>query len=82
MSRDERRDRTPSRARRRAPSLIHQEGDARKAPRRRLTKGVYEAKLARLQIELVKLQKWISRKGLKVVVLVGSGDMPVVGSRK
>ncbi len=35
---------------------------------------VYEAELARLQIELVKLQEWISYKGLKVVVIFEGRD--------
>lgn len=35
---------------------------------------VYEAELARLQIELVKLQEWISHKGLKVVILFEGRD--------
>ena len=34
----------------------------------------YEAELARLQIELVKLQEWISYKGLKVVVIFEGRD--------
>jgi len=34
----------------------------------------YESELARLQIELVKLQEWIKRQGLKVVVLFEGRD--------
>ena len=49
-------------------------GDARKAPRARLTKKVYEAELARLQVELVKLQEWIRREGLKVAVIFEGRD--------
>ena len=49
-------------------------GDARKAPRRKLTKKVYETELARLQIELVKLQEWIRKEGLKVVVIFEGRD--------
>ena len=49
-------------------------GDARKAPRRKLTKKVYEAELARLQEELVKLQEWIKDQGLKVVVIFEGRD--------
>ena len=49
-------------------------GDARKAPRRRLTKKVYEAELVRLQEELVKLQEWIKDQGLKVVVIFEGRD--------
>ena len=49
-------------------------GDAARAPRRRLTKKVYEAELARLQLELVKLQEWIRNEGLKVVVIFEGRD--------
>ena len=34
----------------------------------------YEAELARLNVELVKLQEWIRHKGLKVVVLFEGRD--------
>ena len=34
----------------------------------------YEQELARLQIELVKLQEWIKHKGLKVVVIFEGRD--------
>jgi polyphosphate kinase 2 len=40
----------------------------------RLTKKSYEAELARLQVELVKLQEWVRFKGLKVVVLFEGRD--------
>jgi polyphosphate kinase 2 len=39
-----------------------------------LTKVDYERELARLQIELVKLQEWIKYKGLKVVVIFEGRD--------
>ena len=42
--------------------------------RPKLTNHVYEAELARLQIELVKLQEWIRHRGLKVVVLFEGRD--------
>ena len=35
----------------------------------RLRKGFYEAELARLQEELVKLQYWVHNKGLKVLII-------------
>jgi len=41
---------------------------------RRISTKVYEAKLAELQIELVKLQEWIKHKGLKVVVIFEGRD--------
>jgi len=42
--------------------------------RRRIKKKVYEQELARLQVELVKLQEWIKHEGLKVVVLFEGRD--------
>lgn len=42
--------------------------------RRTIKTKVYERELARLQIELVKLQEWIKHKGLKVVVLFEGRD--------
>lgn len=51
-------------------------GDKRKnSPKSEwLDKKFYEKELARLQIELVKLQEWIKHKGLKVVVLFEGRD--------
>jgi len=44
-------------------------------PKGRLKKGYYEAELARLQEEFVKLQHWVQRKGLKVaIVFEGRGS--------
>lgn len=40
----------------------------------KLSKDAYEKELARLQIELVKLQEWIVYKGLKVVVIFEGRD--------
>jgi polyphosphate kinase 2 len=40
----------------------------------KLKKKVYEKELAKLQIELVKLQEWVKEKGLKVVVLFEGRD--------
>ena len=42
--------------------------------RPRLKKKVYNKEMARLHIELVKLQEWIKHKGLKVVVLFEGRD--------
>jgi polyphosphate kinase len=39
-----------------------------------LDKREYEKELARLQVELVRLQEWIAREGLKVVVLFEGRD--------
>jgi len=40
----------------------------------KLKRKAYEKELARLQVELVKLQEWIRHKGLKVVVLFEGRD--------
>jgi polyphosphate kinase len=42
--------------------------------RRGIKKKVYQNELARLQVELVKLQEWIRHEGLKVVVLFEGRD--------
>src|SRR5919202_5830184 len=41
---------------------------------KKLKKQVYEAELARLQLELVKLQYWVKEKGLRVVALFEGRD--------
>ena len=43
-------------------------------PRTRIKKKDYERELARLQEELVRLQRWIRHKGLKVVVIFEGRD--------
>ncbi len=40
----------------------------------KLSKKVYERELAKLQIELVKLQRWVQHAGLKVVVIFEGRD--------
>jgi polyphosphate kinase 2 len=52
---------------------VSSEPDAKKSANRIKTK-VYESELAKLQIELVKLQEWIKHKDLKVVVLFEGRD--------
>jgi polyphosphate kinase 2 len=42
--------------------------------RKKLDKEFYEKELARLQLELVKLQEWIKEKGLKAVVIFEGRD--------
>lgn len=42
--------------------------------KRSLKNSVYEAELAKLHIELVKLQEWVKLKGLKVVVIFEGRD--------
>ena len=46
----------------------------RPEPRQKLNRKVYERELARLQEELVRLQRWIRHKGLKVVVIFEGRD--------
>jgi polyphosphate kinase len=55
-----------------APLEIHH-GDI-KAESRKIKNDVYEAELARLQIELVKMQNWIKHAGLRVLVLFEGRD--------
>src|SRR4051794_11406968 len=45
-----------------------------KAGTRRLDKRGYEKELARLQVELVRLQDWIVHRGIKVVVVFEGRD--------
>jgi len=42
--------------------------------KKKISKQRYEEELARLQVELVKLQEWIKEKGLRVVVLFEGRD--------
>ncbi|TNF97646.1 MAG: polyphosphate kinase 2 [Gammaproteobacteria bacterium] len=49
--------------------------EAEKATKKKKIKNkIYEAELARLQIELVKLQEWIKHKGLRVLVIFEGRD--------
>jgi len=73
----------PESAAPRAPEEAHVESglDAliEKYPERynkegQLKKNFYEAELAKLQVELVKLQEWVKAKGLKVMVLFEGRD--------
>lgn len=45
-----------------------------KAKKHSIDNDAYEKELARLQIELVKLQEWVKHKGLKVVVIFEGRD--------
>ena len=53
------------------PGLVMTEAEAEGAPSAagKMSQKAYERELARLQIELVKLQEWVKHAGLKVVVL-------------
>jgi polyphosphate kinase len=43
-------------------------------PTQKISKKKYEEELAKLQIKLVKLQRWVQHKGLKVIVLFEGRD--------
>ncbi|HEX2372953.1 MAG TPA: polyphosphate kinase 2, partial [Actinomycetota bacterium] len=47
---------------------------AEEAATAKLGKKVYEEELARLQLELIKLQEWIKHAGLRVVVIFEGRD--------
>ncbi len=50
------------------------DGDGKAGRKKRIKKKAYEQELARLQVELVKLQEWIRHKELKVVVIFEGRD--------
>jgi polyphosphate kinase len=52
---------------------LHHHGDI-KAEVRKIKNDVYEKELARLQIELVKLQEWVKHEKLKVVLIFEGRD--------
>jgi len=58
------------------PGLVMAEGEAEAAPSAagKMGQKAYERELARLQIELVKLQEWVKHSGLKVVALFEGRD--------
>src|SRR5277367_6709150 len=56
-----------------SPPLEIHHGDI-KAEARKIKNDDYEKELARLQIELVKMQNWIKHKGLRVLVLFEGRD--------
>lgn len=55
-------------------SLKTMEPEKSTAPAKSLSRKTYEKELARLQIELVKLQEWVRQEGLKVVVIFEGRD--------
>jgi polyphosphate kinase 2 len=52
----------------------HEAAEAEEAASSGLKKKVYEKELARLELELIKLQEWIKHAGLKVVVIFEGRD--------
>jgi polyphosphate kinase 2 len=72
---------TKKSAKPKAPKLKVVESDAGqpeektdREPTTKISTKFYEAELAKLQVELVKLQEWIKEKGLKVVVIFEGRD--------
>ena len=49
-------------------------GDETGKKKKKIKTAIYERELARLQVELVKLQAWIKHKGLRVVVIFEGRD--------
>ena len=45
-----------------------------KARQKKIKNDVYEKELARLQVELIKLQEWVKSKGLRIVVIFEGRD--------
>ncbi|TWT79965.1 Polyphosphate kinase 2 (PPK2) [Planctomycetes bacterium CA13] len=71
MSRKQRK-KEPTRKTTSAASL-YDPGDV-KPTKHKIDRQVYEQELARLQIELVKMQEWVKHEGLKVVVIFEGRD--------
>ncbi len=59
--------------RNRSESAVTVTGDV-KAKKHQIDKKIYAKELARLQIELVKMQEWVKHEGLKVVVIFEGRD--------
>jgi len=57
-----------------APKTEGTETETKKPKRKKIKNKVYEKELARLQIELVKLQQWIIHRKLRVVVIFEGRD--------
>jgi polyphosphate kinase 2 len=57
-----------------AKAQIDELSEASRKKPKKIKNKVYERELAKLQVELVKLQEWIKHKGLKVVVIFEGRD--------
>ena len=53
---------------------LHSDSKDGRTKKKKISNELYEKELARLQIELVKLQEWIKHKGLRVVVVFEGRD--------
>ena len=59
-----------------APQAVpgNEKSESKEPKSKKIKNEVYEAELARLQIDLVKLQEWIREEGLRVVVIFEGRD--------
>ena len=57
-----------------ASTVLRHCGDQAKPRKEKMKEAVYEGELAKLHVELVKLQEWIKCQGLRVVVLFEGRD--------
>ncbi|GAP13485.1 polyphosphate kinase 2, PA0141 family [Longilinea arvoryzae] len=56
------------------PTALHMSTPAEPEEQIHLTRKAYDKELARLQIELVKMQEWVRARGLKVVIIFEGRD--------
>ena len=64
----------PEPSRQESDRTYHEAAEAEEATSSGLGKKAYEKELARLELELIKLQEWIKHAGLKVVVIFEGRD--------
>jgi len=64
----------PKPSRQESDRTYHEAAEAEEATSSGLGKKAYEKELARLELELIKLQEWIKHAGLKVVVIFEGRD--------
>ena len=64
----------PKPSRQESDRTYHEAAEAEEASSSGLGKKAYEKELARLELELIKLQEWIKHAGLKVVVIFEGRD--------
>ena len=54
--------------------VLRQSDSVKKAEKLKMSRKAYEAAMAELQVELVRLQEWVRNKGLRVVVVFEGRD--------
>ncbi len=75
MAKDKTGDKQSTKTKSKASAAKGKNASQKKSPSpKKLSKKVYETELQKLQIELVKLQEWVKKKGLKIVVLFEGRD--------